>query len=45
MTNLSEVLRVMYTKFPATVIIIGVVNNEGHVMSTLFFPQRNKSKF
>ena len=29
----------MHTKFPATVMVLGVVNNEGHVMPPHFFPQ------
>ena len=32
-----EVPRVMYTKFPATVMVSGVVSNEGHVMPPHFF--------
>jgi inhibitor of nuclear factor kappa-B kinase subunit alpha len=35
----SEVPRVMYTKFPATVMILGVVSNKGQVMPPHFFPQ------
>ena len=35
----SEVPRVMHTKFPATVMVLGVVSNEGHVMPPHFFPQ------
>ena len=30
----------MHTKFPATVMVLGVVKNEGHVMPPYFFPQR-----
>ena len=30
----------MHTKFPATVMVLGVVKNEGHVMPPHFFPQR-----
>ena len=29
----------MHTKFPATVMVLGVVSNEGHVMPLHFFPQ------
>ena len=35
----SEVPRVMHTKFPATVMVLGVVSSEGHVMPPYFFPQ------
>ncbi|EFN86287.1 hypothetical protein EAI_08893, partial [Harpegnathos saltator] len=30
---------VMHTKFPATVMVLGVVSNEGHVMPPHFFRQ------
>lgn len=36
----SEVPRIMHNKFPATVMVLGVVSNEGHVMPPHFFPQR-----
>ena len=29
----------MHTKFPATVMVLGVVSNEGHVMPSCFFTQ------
>ena len=32
----SEVPHVMHTKFPATVMVLGVVSNEGHVHPTSF---------
>ena len=35
----SEVSRVMHTKFPATVIGLGIVSNEGYVMPRHFFLQ------
>ena len=35
----SDVPHVMYPKFPATVMVLGVVSNEGHVMPSHFFPQ------
>lgn len=35
----SGVPRVMHTKFPATVMVLGVVSSEGHVMPPHFFPQ------
>lgn len=35
----TEVPRVMHTKFPATVMVLGVVSNEGHVMPPHFFSQ------
>lgn len=35
----SEVPTVMHTKFPATVMVLGVVSNEGHVMPPHFFRQ------
>ena len=38
----SEVPRVMHTKFPATVMVLGVVSNEGHVMPPHFFTQGMK---
>jgi len=34
----SDVPRVMHTKFPATVMVLGVVSNKEHVMSPHFFP-------
>ena len=36
-TNNRDVPRVMKTKFPATVMVFGVVSNEGHVMSPHIF--------
>ena len=36
----SDVPHVMHTKFPATIMVLGVVSNEGHVMPPYFFPQR-----
>jgi len=30
----------MHTKFPATVMILGVVSNKGHVMPPHFFSQK-----
>jgi len=38
----SEVPTVMHTKFPATLMVFGVVSNEGHVMPPPFFPQNLK---
>lgn len=35
----SEVLTIIYTKFPATVMILRVVSNEGHMMPLHFFPE------
>jgi hypothetical protein len=35
----SEVPIIMSTKFPATVMVLGVVSNEGDVMPTHFFPK------
>ena len=35
----SEVPHVIHTKFPITVMVLGVVSNEGHVMPSHFFPQ------
>ena len=35
----SEVPHVMHTKFPATVMVLGMMSNEGHVMPPYFFPQ------
>ena len=35
----SKVPRVMHTKFPVTVMALGVVSNEGHVMPPHFFLQ------
>eukprot|EP00106_Octopus_bimaculoides_P001075 XP_014768517.1 PREDICTED: uncharacterized protein LOC106867953 [Octopus bimaculoides] len=35
----SEVPRVMHTKFPATVIVLGTVSSKGHVVPPHFFPQ------
>jgi len=35
----SDVLRVMHTKFPATVMVLEVVSNKGHVMPPHFFLQ------
>ena len=37
--NPSDVPYVMHTKFSATVVVLGVVSNEGHVMLPHFFPQ------
>ena len=37
--NLQRFPHVMHTKFPATVMVLGVVNNEGHVMPPHFFSQ------
>ncbi|XP_014484223.1 PREDICTED: uncharacterized protein LOC106749367 [Dinoponera quadriceps] len=34
----SDVPRVMHTKFPATVIVLGAVSNKGYVMPPHFFP-------
>ena len=36
-TNKKDVLRVMKTKFPATVMVFGVVSREGHVMPPHIF--------
>ena len=36
-TNNRDVPRVMKTKFPATVMVFGVVSNEGHIMPTHIF--------
>ena len=36
-TNNKDVLRVMKTKFPATVMVIGVVLSEGHIMPPHIF--------
>ena len=36
-TNNRDVLRVMKTKFPATVIVFSVVSSEGHIMPPLIF--------
>ena len=38
--NPSDVPYVMHTKFSATVVVLGVVSNEGHVMPPHFFPQK-----
>ena len=38
-SNPTEVPRVMHTKFPATVMVLGVVSNEGHIMPPHFFQQ------
>ena len=35
----SEVPRVMHTKYPPTVMVLGVVSSEGHVMPPYIFPQ------
>ena len=35
----SDFPHVMYTKFPATAMVLGVASNEGHVMPTHFFRQ------
>lgn len=35
----SEVPRVMHTKYPATVMVLGVVSSEGHVMPPYIFSQ------
>ena len=36
-TNNRDVPRVMKTKFPATVMVFGVVSSEGHIMPTHIF--------
>ena len=36
-TNNRDVLRVMKTKFPATVMVFGVVSSEGHIMPPHIF--------
>ena len=36
-TNNRDVLRVMKTKFPATVMVLGVVSSEGHIMPPHIF--------
>ena len=36
-TNNKDVPRVMKTKFPATVIVFGVVSSEGHIMPPHIF--------
>ena len=36
-TNNRDVPRVMKTKFPATVMVFGVVSSEGHIMQPLIF--------
>ena len=36
-TNNRDVPRVMKTKFPATVMVFGVVSSEGHIMPPLIF--------
>ena len=36
-TNNRDVPRVMKTKFPATVMVFGVVSNEGHIMPPHIF--------
>ena len=36
----SDVPHVMHTKFSATVMVLGVVNNEGHIMPPLLFSLR-----
>ena len=36
----SDVPRVMHTKFPATVMVLRVVSNEGHLMSPQLLPKR-----
>lgn len=38
-SNPTEVPTVMHTKFPSSVMVLGVVSNEGHVMPPHFFPQ------
>ncbi|XP_046868909.1 uncharacterized protein LOC124461437 [Drosophila willistoni] len=38
-SNPTEVPVVMHTKFPATVMVLGVVSNKGHVMPPHFFSQ------
>ena len=35
----ADALHVMHTKFPATIMVLGVVSNEGHVMPPNFFRQ------
>ena len=37
--HIFDVPRVMHRNFPATVMVLGVVSNEGHVMPPHFFPQ------
>ena len=41
-TNNRDVPRVMKTKFPATVIVFGVVSSEGHIMPPHIFEVRLK---
>ena len=36
-TNISDVPRLMKTKFPATVMVFGVVSSEGHIMPPHIF--------
>ena len=36
-TNNRDVLRVMKTKFPATIMVFGVVSSEGHIMPSHIF--------
>ena len=36
-TNNKDVSRVMKTKFPTTVMVFGVVSNEGHIMPPYIF--------
>ena len=36
-TNIRDVPRMMKTKFPATVMVFGVVSSEGHIMPPLIF--------
>ena len=38
-TSIDQVPIVMSTKFPATVMVLGVVSNEGDVMPPYFFPK------
>ena len=42
-TNNRDVLRVLKTKFPATVMVFGVVSSEGHIMPSHFFESQHQS--
>ena len=42
-TNNRDVPRVMKTKFPATVMVFGVVSSEGHIMPPHIFEVGSKS--
>lgn len=37
--NNSSEVPATHTKFPATVMVLGILSNEGHVMPPHFFPQ------